>query len=239
MTTNVELDLKSLTALLEITYPRFIVDLKEEIEQSFDNLEAIHLILERQCKCDEERQCKCDDDLQCHLCSSESGCLILCGIMHLSLGKVGDAIKKIEKANQHFRREDETWNYIIGLALAGNAYEKDGKDHKAFSEYEKAHGVIKNDYLLMHEKDYIETAIQLEKKLQEKLAEINPYLKKTVQTNQSRAADTRYGELVILVQGDRSVADRLINYEREQRPQSNIEDWIDRAITRLLQHRRA
>lgn len=49
----------------------------------------------------------------------------------------------------------------------------------------------------------------------------------------------RYDELLGLVQGDRPTADSLINYEKELRPKSNKNDWIQRAITSLLLHRRA
>jgi tetratricopeptide (TPR) repeat protein len=166
MTLDAALDLKKLTDLLEITQPEIIVDLKKSIMRSFNNPKAMRSIVDRQCENREQTHC--------YSCGNEAGCLILNGIAYLSLGETEAAIRELENANQHFRNEDETWNHIIGLALIGNAYEKRKKDHRAFREYKKAHGVIKNIFLRTHQNDYIEKAISLEKALKAKVDELNP-----------------------------------------------------------------
>ncbi len=120
-----------------------------------------------------DRQCEYREQTHCYSCGNEAGCLILNGIAYLNLGETEAAIKELENANQHFRNEDKTWNHIIGLALMGNAYEMGIKDHRAFREYEKAHDIIEKKYLRLHQKDYLEEAILLEKKLKEKLDELN------------------------------------------------------------------
>lgn len=48
----------------------------------------------------------------------------------------------------------------------------------------------------------------------------------------------RYSYLVLLVQGDRATADRLIEYERRNAPDCDRAELIERAIDRLLRARR-
>lgn len=183
MSPNIALDLKTLTQLLEITQPEILVDLKNAIIRSCDDPKAMRSIVNQKCEYREQAHC--------YSCGNEAGCLILHGIAHLDLGETETAIKKFESANQHFRNEGNIWNYIIGLALIGNTYKKSGKEHRALHEYEKAHDLIKNNYLRIHANDYIEKAILLEKALlQAKLEELNSHSsnKNAAKPAQSRLA---------------------------------------------------
>ena len=182
MSLDVALDLKILTNLLEITQPEIIVDLKELIMQSFDNPKAMRLIVDRQCENREQTHC--------YSCGNEAGCLILNGIAHLALGEIKTAIIKLENANQHFRNEDMIWNHIIGLAILGNAYEKRKKDHRAFRIFEKAHHLIKNNYLRIHANDYIDKAQQLENVLKNKIAELSALGVSATPTSKTEFVDT-------------------------------------------------
>jgi tetratricopeptide (TPR) repeat protein len=51
-------------------------------------------------------------------------------------------------------------------------------------------------------------------------------------------SQSRYDELAQLLHGDISAADRLIGYERVLSPQLKRDDWIERAINKLLRDRR-
>jgi tetratricopeptide (TPR) repeat protein len=172
------LNLKKLTELLEMNDPK-IMGLKNSILESFGNDKKMRGIIDRQCENREQTHC--------YACSREAGCLILNGIAYLELGEIDTAIKEIENANQHFRGEGESWNQIIGLALLGNAYEENRKDHQALREFEKAYHVITRNYLRIHSKDYIDKAISLEKMLKNQLEnpDLNKKAKQTI-TSKSR-----------------------------------------------------
>lgn len=182
MAPNIELNLKTLTQLLEIIQPEILVDLKDAIILSLDDPKAMRSIVNQKCEYREQTRC--------YSCGNEAGCLILNGIAHLDLGETETAIKKLENANQHFRNEGELWNYIIGLALMGHAYKKSGKEHRASHEYEKAYDLIKNNYLRIHANEYIEKALSLEKALKAKLEEMNSHSlnKQAAKPAQSRLA---------------------------------------------------
>jgi tetratricopeptide (TPR) repeat protein len=176
-----ELNIEDLTELLEINDPG-IIDLKGSIIKSFGDARKMRLMIDRQCENREQTHC--------YSCGNEAGCLILNGIIYLALGETEIAIKEVENANQHFCNEDKSWNHIIGLSLLGNAYEESKKDHRAFREYKKAHEILTNNYLRLYANDYIENAILLEKKLQDKLDELDPHSpkKNTPQPAKARLA---------------------------------------------------
>ncbi len=167
MTITVTPNVKTLTELLDIKGPPFMVDLKQAILQEFDNPKELRKIIDRQCEYREQTHC--------YACNNEACCLILKGVVRLALEEVDIALKEIESANRNFRTEDETWNQIIGLALIAIAHEKNRKDHLAFRELEKACNLLINGYQPLNEKDYEERVTSLMASMEEWMDRLNPH----------------------------------------------------------------
>ncbi|MFZ5857132.1 MAG: S24 family peptidase [Chloroflexota bacterium] len=157
------LNLQLITSWLEIEDGR-IVDLKNSIMATFGNPQKMRPLIDRQCENREQTHCLS--------CESESGCLILNGIVYLELGEIENAIREIESANRHFRNKNETLNQIIGLVLLGQAYEDKRKDHLALREYEQAQNVLGN-YRRIHANDYLTKAEALKDILDGKISELS------------------------------------------------------------------
>ena len=146
--------------MLEIRDPR-IHALRQSILGTLDNDRELRRIIDWQCENLEQTGYYVHD--------KEGERLILNGIIYFKLGEFDIAIKELENANRHLRREGDIWNQVIGLALLGNAYESNRMEHQALQEFESAHRVFTNSRLRIYSKDYSKNVDELELLLKDQL----------------------------------------------------------------------
>lgn len=120
--------------------------LKENVVSSLGNQKSLLMILEKQ----STNQANAD----CYSCGQKGFCSAIKSVIYIGLDRFDDAIIELQKANVHFRNNDNSWNCIIGLELLGTVHELNENRHEALIEYQKALKNLTEIYLRIHVNDY-------------------------------------------------------------------------------------